>query len=138
MPNPKNIEPYKFQSGESGNPNGRPRKFVSLLKEQGYKVSEINDTLMALLSMDLRELKDVFENEKATVLEKAVAGAIKKSIEKGSLYNIETIITRAMGKPKEMLQHSGDTTIRVVYGSRSKIEQPASESGKDDAGGEAV
>ena len=91
----------KFEPGQSGNPNGRPRKFVSTLKEQGYKLSEINDTLMALLSMDMNELKQVYDNENATVLEKAVAGALLKSIEKGSLYNIETIITRAMGKPKE-------------------------------------
>jgi hypothetical protein len=86
-----------------------------LLKDQGYKLSEINDTLMALLSMDMNELKEAFENPKATVLEKAVAGAIRKSIEKGSLYNIETIITRAMGKPKEQTEHSGGQTIKVVY-----------------------
>ena len=105
----------KFKPGESGNPKGRPRKLVSLLKEQGYKLSEINDTLMALLSMDMTELKEAFENPSATVLEKAVAGAIRKSIEKGSLYNIETIITRAMGKPKEQTEHSGTQTIKVVY-----------------------
>ena len=58
---------------------------------------------MVLLSMDVEELKAVFENQKSTVLEKAVANAIRKSIEKGSLYNIETIITRAMGKPKEQV-----------------------------------
>lgn len=114
-----NISDYGFKPGESGNPNGRPRKFVSLLKEQGYKLSEINDTLMALLSMDLNELKEVFENPKATVLEKAVAGAIRKSIEKGSLYNIETIITRAMGKPKEQQDHTGEIKVKVTYGDRS-------------------
>jgi cobalamin biosynthesis protein CobD/CbiB len=113
MPTPP--EHSKFKPGESGNPNGRPRKLVSLLKAQGYKLSEINDTLMALLSMDMTELKEAFENPSATVLEKAVAGAIRKSIEKGSLYNIETIITRAMGKPKEQTEHSGTQTIKVVY-----------------------
>jgi len=113
MPTPP--EHSKFKPGESGNPKGRPRKLVSLLKEQGYKLSEINDTLMALLSMDMIELKEAFENPSATVLEKAVAGAIRKSIEKGSLYNIETIITRAMGKPKEQTEHSGTQTIKVVY-----------------------
>ena len=49
----------KFKPGESGNPNGRPRKFVSELRSQGYKLSEINDTLMVLLSMDIEELKAV-------------------------------------------------------------------------------
>jgi hypothetical protein len=112
----------KFKAGESGNPNGRPRKIVSLLKDQGYKLSEINDTLMALLSMDMNELKEAFENPKATVLEKAVAGAIKKSIEKGSLYNIETIITRAMGKPKEQQDHTGEIKVKVTYGDRSNPE----------------
>lgn len=98
---PEGAKPFK--PGESGNPNGRPRKYISQLKDQGYKLSEINDTLMVLLSMDVEELKAVFENQKSTVLEKAVANAIRKSIEKGSLYNIETIITRAMGKPKEQV-----------------------------------
>lgn len=119
MPFPNNDT--QFKAGESGNPNGRPRKFVSTLREQGYKLSEINDTLMALLSMDMNELKEAFENPKATVLEKAVAGAIRKSIEKGSLYNIETIITRAMGKPTEQQQHTGEVKIKVEYGSKDNI-----------------
>lgn len=118
----------KFKQGESGNPNGRPRKYVSLLTQQGYKLSEINDTLMALLSMDLNELKEVFENPKATVLEKAVAGAIRKSIEKGSLHNIETIITRAMGKPKEQTEISGTQSIKVIYerGDNKSLQPPPS------------
>ena len=136
MPNPENIKDHEFKPGESGNPNGRPRKYVSLLKEQGYKLSEINDSLMALLSMDLNELKEVFENPKATVLEKAVAGAIRKSIEKGSLYNIETIITRAMGKPKEQTEHSGGQTIKVIYERNTNpITGAASESAEDNTGG---
>jgi hypothetical protein len=112
----------QFSSANQPESNGRPRKYVSLLKEQGYKLSEINDSLMALLAMDLNELKEVFENPKATVLEKAVAGAIRKSIEKGSLYNIETIITRAMGKPKEQQDHTGEIKVKVTYGDRSNPE----------------
>lgn len=125
MPFPNNDT--QFKAGESGNPNGRPRKFISTLREQGYKLSEINDTLMALLSMDMNELKEAFENPKATVLEKAVAGAIRKSIEKGSLYNIETIITRAMGKPTEQQQHTGEINITVKYADRNNATSTSRE-----------
>ena len=121
MANEGNLKPFK--PGESGNPNGRPRKFVSELRSQGYKLSEINDTLMVLLSMNIEELKAVYDNPKATVLEKAVANAIKKSIEKGSLFNIETIITRAMGKPREQQEITGMQTIRVIYGDNDKAAE---------------
>lgn len=99
MANEHNLIPAK--KGEVRNPNGRPKKYVSLLKEQGYKVSEINDTIQAMLSMDLEELKDVWQNPKATILEKTIANAMRKSLEKGSLYSIETLLSRVFGKPKE-------------------------------------
>ena len=83
------------------NRNGRPKKYVTLLKEQGYKLAEINDTIQAMLSMDLDELKEVWQNPKATVLEKTIANAMRKSLEKGSLYSIETLLSRVYGKPKE-------------------------------------
>lgn len=87
--------------GETMNPNGRPKKYVTLLKEQGYKLAEINDTIQAMLSMDLDELKEVWQNPKATILEKTIANAMRKSLEKGSLYSIETLLSRVYGKPKE-------------------------------------
>jgi hypothetical protein len=86
MPKPENIEPHKFKKGQSGNPNGRPRKYVSQLRELGYKLSEINDTIQVMMAMDMEELKSVWDNPKATVLEKTIAAAIRKSIEKGILY----------------------------------------------------
>jgi hypothetical protein len=87
--------------GETMNPNGRPKKFVTLLKEHGYKVSEVNDTVQAMLAMTLDELKEVWNDPKATILEKTIANAMRKSLEKGSLYSIETLLSRVYGKPKE-------------------------------------
>ncbi len=100
-----------FKPGQSGNPNGRPRKYVSLLKEQGYKLAEINDTIQAMMSMDLEELKTVWDNPKATVLEKTIAAAMRKSLEKGSLYSLETLLTRVYGKPKETVDTNNKTEL---------------------------
>ena len=115
MANEQNLKPA--QKGEVRNPNGRPRKFVSALKEQGYKMSEVNDAIQVLMSMTIDELKEVYNNPKATVLEKTIAAAIRKSIEKGSLYSIETLLTRVYGKPKEQVDvnASGGLQIQVVY-----------------------
>jgi hypothetical protein len=100
-----NLKP-RWEKGESGNPNGRPKKYVSALKEQGYKNSEINDCILVMISMDLDELKEVWQNPKATILEKTIANALRKSLEKGSLYSIETLLSRAVGKPKESIDHT--------------------------------
>lgn len=93
-----------FPKGVSGNPNGRPRKFVSTLKGMGYKNSEVADSIQSMLAMTLEELKDIYQNPDSTVLEKTVAGAIKKSIEKGDLHSIEILLSRVFGKPKESVK----------------------------------
>jgi hypothetical protein len=106
MPNPKNIEPHKMKKGTTLNPNGRPRKYVSLLKEQGYKRSEINDTIQAMMAMDMVELKEVYDNPRATILEKTIANAMRKSLEKGTLYSLETLLSRVFGQPKQEVEQT--------------------------------
>jgi hypothetical protein len=115
MPNPQNIEKHKFKKGVVNNPNGRPKKFTTLLRESGYRIAEINDTIQVMLQMTIDELADVYKNPQATILEKTIAGAMKKSLEKGSLYSIDTLLTRVYGKPKETAQITTDNRIEIVY-----------------------
>jgi hypothetical protein len=79
---------------------------VSLLKEQGYKRSEINDTIQAMMAMDMVELKEVYDNPKATILEKTIANAMRKSLEKGTLYSLETLLSRVFGQPKQEVEQT--------------------------------
>lgn len=102
---------------ENINRNGRPRKYVSLLKEQGYSQSEVNDCIQVLLAMSLAELKEVYNNPKATALEMALASAIIKDIEKGQVVSIESVLNRAFGKPKQSLDvTSNDKEISPFSG----------------------
>ena len=97
------------------NPNGRPRKYVSELRAQGYKRSEVNDCIQVMISMTMDELKEVWDNPKATILEKTIANAMRKSMEKGSLYSIETLLDRVFGKPKETAEVHTEGIIKVEF-----------------------
>ena len=110
----QDIVKHQFKKGEVANPNGRPRKYVSILKDCGYKLSEINDTIQNMMAMDLTELGDVFKNPNATILEKTLANAMRKSLEKGSLYSIDTLLTRVYGKPKETTAVTNDGKIEFI------------------------
>ena len=95
---PENLIPLK--KGQTANPNGRPRKMVTALKEIGYKRSEINDTIQSMLALTQAELKEVYDNPNATILERTIANALNKGLVKGHLFAIESLLTRAFGMPK--------------------------------------
>jgi hypothetical protein len=100
----KNQEKGQFKKGTSGNPNGRPKKFVSLMADEGYSKSEVTDCIQVMMAMTFDELKDVFKAPEATVLEKSLAMAIRKGIEKGNLQTIESLLDRVYGRPKQEIE----------------------------------
>lgn len=107
-------ELWEWVKGETGNPNGRPRKFISELKDKGYKLAEITQAIQVLIAMEPAELHNVRNNPKATVLEVTIAAAIIKSIQKGDLDSIETLLTRVYGKPKERVEQEINVTNHTI------------------------
>lgn len=112
MANLENLKPFKKGFDEKRNINGRPRKYVSNLKDQGYKIAEVNDAIQVLMSMTVKELTEVVDNTEATVLEKTVAKAMLKSMKNGSLYSLDTLLTRTFGKPKETVDQNVNAELK--------------------------
>ena len=106
-----NLKPFKKGDDERRNLEGRPKKFTTLMKESGYTLSEVNDSIQAIMAMDEKNIKEILKNEEATMLEKTVAKAIIKSYEKGSLYSMDTLLSRVFGKPKESVEATVEAKV---------------------------
>lgn len=99
----KSIEP-RWKKGESGNPNGRPKKLhPTLLKTTSFSLSQINDVIQYMVSLNEKQLDEVLLDDVSSILEKTIASALKKSIKKGELFSLETLLNRVYGKPNEKL-----------------------------------
>ena len=121
----------KFEKNDPRiNRNGRPRKFISKLKETGYTQSEILDAIQVLISFNSEELRGIKNNKDSTVLEQTIASAILLSIQKGDLNTLETLLTRVYGNPKEKIEQDIKITSHVIklkFGNTDEQEQDGAE-----------
>lgn len=114
--------------GQSGNPKGQPRKLKSQLSAIGYTKQEAANTINAMLAMTIPELVEVINNPDSSILELTIANALKKSFDKGSLYSIDTLLSRTHGKPTEMVEIQGEVKKEIVvnFGQGNNTIQSAS------------
>lgn len=80
MPNAENLIDHRFKPGQSGNPNGRPKK-----------LPEIEDLLLEVLG----------ENAEGA---KAILHALLRRAKKGNVRAAEILFDRAFGKVKQEIR----------------------------------
>ena len=103
------------EKGEVLNPHGRPKKLVTQLKEIGYQKSQVEDTINAMLTMSRKELEKIDKSEEYTILERIIAGTLLKSHDKNSLFNVDLLLNRSQGKPKETIdQNITEKSIKIT------------------------
>ncbi len=90
-----------WPKGTSGNPNGRPKKITSRLISLGYSKGEIDDTINNILAMNEHQLNLLLADPDLTTLETIIVKAVQRSIKYGSLYNLDTLLNRVYGLPKQ-------------------------------------
>lgn len=114
MANPNPPKHTQFKKGQSGNPGG---KIAGLLSPQ-----QISALITRFWKMTMAELAAVPKDPKSTVGEIALASIFIKAIETGDYGRIEGLLTRGIGKVKEVTevhQHNYDDELRKV--DREKI-----------------
>jgi hypothetical protein len=110
MPNnPKALENLKnFNKGEDDRRymNGRPKKLITLMKDIGYTKTQVEETMLSMLSLSRKELEKIDKGDEYTIMERTIAGALLKGHDKNSLFNLEMLLTRSQGKPKETIDQT--------------------------------
>lgn len=102
MPRPENIEPHKFKKGQSGNPNGRPKKLPQL------------DKLLA----------DVLGEEKDGITAgEAILKALRAKATKGDVRAAEVLLDRAYGKATQRIENLGDALISVKFTGKKNVDK---------------
>jgi hypothetical protein len=100
----------KIPKGQSGNPNGRPRKLISetikQLKEQGVKettTEEIKACYLMLINMAIPELEQAVKDNSQSALVRIVG----KAILSGKGFDIiERMLDRSIGRAQQSIDHT--------------------------------
>jgi|TARA_R100000084_G_scaffold73321_1_gene32850 hypothetical protein len=125
MPNPENVEPYKFKKGESGNPAGRPKKIENVIKEHflaehNLKLtkSQAQDIIKTILGKTRTELIELAKNDELPFWVALIANKAQRDFKKGSIHILDVLFDRVYGKPKEEIDQTVNggkpETIEVV------------------------
>jgi len=107
------IKEHEWKQGESGNPNGRPKKLVSSiladLKNKGELVTRhmVTETYQVLMSLNEEQLKEITNDKEQPMINRIVA---KEMLSKKGFDIIEKMMDRANGKAMIMQEISQDVT----------------------------
>lgn len=120
MANEQNLIPYK--KGQSGNPNGRPKKIENVLKDvflSEYNVklskSQTEEILKNILSKSRSELIELAKNDDLPFWISMIAKKATRDYERGSIHLLELLFDRVYGKPKETVDQNIEAkTINVT------------------------
>lgn len=116
----KNLRPQK-PGTPSHNPNGRPKKVETLireyfLQEKNIKLSknQIQEMIQSVLMKTKKELVEIGNNPELPFWLSIIVKKAQTDYNKGSMDIIEKLLDRAYGKPNENIENTIKTDNEIV------------------------
>lgn len=129
MANEQNLIPA--QKGEVRNPNGRPKRIYTILKESGYTKDDISTAFAEIGWQTLEDAEAIVADPTKPLILKTVAMAFIKGATKGDFRYVSEILQHVIGKPKEQSENKHLHKIVVEYVNPNNTALPST-SGADD------
>lgn len=96
----------RLQKGETGNPNGRPKKIYTVLKQSGFSKDDVRDAFEEIGWQSIDELKEIENDPTKPAILKVIAKAFIRGAEKGDFRYVSEILQHVVGKPKETVEQT--------------------------------
>ena len=97
----EHLKQYEFKPGESGNPNGRPKKIYTILQKKGYSKDDIRTAFSEIAWYTLEEAKELQDDETKPVITRIVCKQFLEAFNKGDWNRIKEILEHSIGRPKQ-------------------------------------
>ncbi len=117
----KKNEPPKdgrWPKGVSGNPQGRPKKIYTILKDKGFSRDDVKTVFKELAWYTYEEMNEVLADKDAPMIMKVVIRAFQKGMSAGDINSIKQVLEYTLGRPTQRLEHTGED------GAPIQIEEP--------------
>jgi len=95
-----------MEKGETLNPNGRPKRIYTVLKQSGFSKDDVRDAFEEIGWQSIDELKEIENDPTKPAILKVIAKAFIRGAEKGDFRYVSEILQHVVGKPKETVEQT--------------------------------
>ena len=105
-PKHDHLEIHQFKPGQSGNKLGRPKSYVTILKELGYTKPVIATMVAEIMFMSYNEVRKLEDSPTEPVIRKAIATSFRKAANYGEYKYIADYMIILFGRPIPYISES--------------------------------
>lgn len=122
-----NEEKGQWKPGQSGNPNGRPKKIYTILKESGYTNEEIRIAFAEVAWSDKEELERILNDPTTPTIVRGVAHSFKRAADKGDYRYMKDMIEQVIGQAKQTVDTEIKGEVNITFNLNDSIPDKPTE-----------